>query len=114
MSITTLRTLIAEVMDLRHAADLIEWDERVCMPPGGLAVHGEMSAALRRLAHEKFTSAQVGEALEAARRSVADDDPDATDPRLVAVVARDYARATRVPADFVAEHAAAVSAAQHT
>src|SRR5687768_4741520 len=114
MSITTLRTLIAEVMDLRHAADLIEWDERVCMPPGGLAVHGEMSAALRRLAHEKFTSAQVGDALEAARRSVTSDDPDATDARLVAVVARDYARATQVPADFVAEHAAAVSAAQHT
>ena len=114
MSITTLRTLIGDVMDLRHAADLIEWDERVCMPPGGLAVHSEMSAALRRLAHEKFTSAQVGAALEAARRRVADDDPDATDRRLVAVVARDFARATRVPADFVAEHAAAVSAAQHT
>jgi carboxypeptidase Taq len=31
----------------------------------------------------------------------------------VAVAARDYARATRVPADFVAEHAAVVSTAQH-
>ena len=49
-SIDKLRTLIGEVMDLRHAADLIEWDERVYMPPGGAAVHGEMSAALRRLA----------------------------------------------------------------
>ena len=78
-AVARLRSLIAEVMDLRHAADLIEWDERVCMPPGGLAVHGEMSAALRRLAHEKFTSAQVGDALEAARRGVAADDPDATD-----------------------------------
>jgi carboxypeptidase Taq len=113
-AVARLRSLVAEVMDLRHAADLIEWDERVCMPPGGLAVHGEMSAALRRLAHEKFTSTQVGDALEAARRSVSGDDPDATDPRMVAVVARDYARATRVPADFVAEHAAVVSAAQHT
>jgi carboxypeptidase Taq len=32
---------------------------------------------------------------------------------MVAVVARDFARATRVPGEFVAEHAAAVSAAQH-
>ncbi len=114
MSVDTLRTLIGEVMDLRHAADLIEWDERVCMPPGGQTVHGEMSAALRRLGHEKFTSAQVGDALEAARAAVAGLDQDSTDARMVAVVGRDYARATRVPADFVAEHAAAVSAAQHT
>ena len=61
-SIDKLRTLIGEVMDLRHAADLIEWDERVYMPPGGVTVHGEMSAALRRLAHEKFTSREVGDA----------------------------------------------------
>src|SRR5687767_12152728 len=101
-------------MDLRHSADLIEWDERVYMPPGGVTVHGEMSAALRRLAHEKFTSAAVGDALEAARQGIASEDPDSTAARMVAVVARDYARATRVPAEFVAEHAAVVSAAQHT
>src|SRR6187401_2766093 len=98
-------------MDLRHAADLIEWDERVYMPPGGAAVHGEMSAALRRLAHEKFTSAEVGDALGAARRHIASDDPDTDAARMVAVTARDYDKATRVPADFVAEHATAVSAA---
>lgn len=113
MSIDRLRSLIGDVMDLRHAADLIEWDERVCMPPGGLAVHGEMSAALRRLAHEKFASTQVGDALAAATQSVAGEDPDSTNARMVSVLARDYARATRVPADFVAEHAAAVSAGQH-
>lgn len=112
-AIDRLRTLIAEVMDLRHSADLIEWDERVYMPPGGAAVHGEMSAALRRLAHEKFTSAEVGKALDDARRDIAGEDPDSTPARMVAVVARDYARATRVPADFVAEHAAVISAAQH-
>jgi carboxypeptidase Taq len=112
-AIERLRTLIAEVMDLRHSADLVEWDERVYMPPGGVTVHGEMSAALRRLAHEKFTSSEVGKALDAARAEIAGEEPDATPARMVAVVARDYARATRVPADFVAEHAAAVSAAQH-
>ena len=112
--IDKLRTLIGGVMDLRHAADLIEWDERVYMPPGGVTVHGEMSASLRRLAHETFTSREVGDALEAARRDVAADEADSTAARMVRVVARDYARATLVPADFVAEHAAAISAAQHT
>ena len=31
---------LRDVADLRHAADLLEWDERVCMPPGGGPVHG--------------------------------------------------------------------------
>jgi len=55
----------------------------------------------------------VGDALEAARQGIANEDPDSNAARMVAVVARDYARATRVPAEFVAEHAAVVSAAQH-
>jgi len=45
-----LKSLLAEVADLRHAGDLLEWDERVCMPNGGASVHGEMLATLRRLA----------------------------------------------------------------
>ena len=108
-----LNTLIGEIVDLRHAADLVEWDERVYMPSGGVAVHGEMSATLRRLAHEKFTSAAVGAAIESAQRHVAGEDPHSDAARMVAVTARDFDKATRVPADFVAEHATAVSAAQH-
>jgi carboxypeptidase Taq len=108
-----LATLVGQVMDLKHAADLVEWDERVYMPAGGAPVHGEMSATLRRLAHEAFTSAEVGAAIDAARRQVADEDPDSNAARTVAVTARDYDKATKVPADFVAEHALAVSAAQH-
>ena len=37
---------LQEVTDLRHAGDLIEWDERVCMPDGGAPVHGEMLATI--------------------------------------------------------------------
>jgi carboxypeptidase Taq len=109
-----LETLIGEVMDLKHAADLIEWDERVYMPNGGAPVHGEMAATLRRLAHETFTSSQVGDAIAAAQAGLAADDPDSDAARMVAVTARDYEKATKVPAAFVAEHATVVSAAQHT
>ena len=108
-----LREALAEVADIRHAADLIEWDERVYMPEGGAPVHGEMSGTLRRMAHEKFISDAVGEALEKARRHVGTLDPASDDVRLVAVTARDFEKARNVPADFVAEHAHVVSAAQH-
>ena len=100
-------------MDLRHAADLVEWDERVYMPDGGVTVHGEMSATLRRLAHEKFTAREVGAAIEAGARQAAGEDPDSDAVRRVRIAARDYDKATRVPADFVAEHATVVSTAQH-
>ena len=101
-------------MDLKHAADLIEWDERVYMPSNGVTVHGEMSATLRRLAHEKFTSAALGDAIDAARNETSAQDPDSDTARMVAVTARDYDKATRVPAEFVAEQASTVSASQHT
>lgn len=108
-----LNAKVADVVDLKHAADLIEWDERVYMPPQSVTVHGEMSATLRRLAHEKFTAPEVGALIEKARREIAGEPADSAAARLVAVTGRDYDKATRVPADFVAEHAATVSTAQH-
>jgi carboxypeptidase Taq len=106
-----LKLLHAEVADLRHAADLLEWDERVCMPAGGTSTHGEMLATLRRIAHERFTSPEVGDAIETARAEAQRLNDDATQ-RLVAVTARDYEKAIKVPASFVAEYAQAVSAGQ--
>ena len=101
-------------MDLKHAADLIEWDERVYMPDGGASTHGEMAATLRRLAHEQFTSTAVRDALDAARAAVASHPSDSDAARTVAVTMRDFEKATRVPPEFVAEHARVVSAAQQT
>jgi carboxypeptidase Taq len=108
-----LNALVAESVDLRHAADLIEWDERVYMPPGGAPVHAEMAATLRRLSHEQFTSARLADALTAAEVATRAADADTDVARIVAVTRRDFDKATKVPAAFVAEHARAVSAAQH-
>jgi carboxypeptidase Taq len=109
----TLKAMLAEAADLKHAADLTEWDERVYMPDGGVTTHGEMQGTLRRLAHEKFTSGLLGDALEGAKREVAVLDPWSDEARLVAVTARDYAKARNVPPEFVEEQAQVVSAAQH-
>ena len=111
-ALDTLSERIREVVDLRHAADLVEWDERVVMPAGGAPTHAEMQATVRRLAHEKFTTAEVGDLLGQAKDQLGGTDPDGRDARLVAVTARDYRKATQVPAAYVAEHAQVVSAAQ--
>jgi carboxypeptidase Taq len=113
--VSTLKTLLDDAIALRQAADLVEWDERVCMPAGGAEVHGAMQATLRRLAHEKFTSDEVGRLVEELSGEVAADPAgaDSDTYRLVTVTARDFRKATRVPPAFVAEHARVVSAAQH-
>jgi carboxypeptidase Taq len=110
-AIARLNTLVGDIVDLRHAASLIGWDERVSMPPGGVAVHGGMAATIQRIAHEKFTSVQLGSALQDAAREVESLPPDSEAARLVKVTTRDYERAVRVPSEFVAEHAHASSAA---
>ena len=112
-ALNRLQALVAESVDLRHAADVIEWDERVYMPPGGAPVHGEMSATLRRLAHEKLTSTAVGEALAEAEARLGEAYVDSDAVRTIAVTRRDFDKATKVPAEFVAEHARVISAAQH-
>ena len=111
-ALTRLNTLIGEVVDLHHAASLLEWDEQVYMPPGGAETHGAMVATIRKVAHEKFTAAAIGEALEDIRRDGAEAAHPDTE-RLVAVTAHEYDKALRVPPDFVAEQAQVVSAAQH-
>ena len=107
-----LAALVCDAIDLRHAADLVEWDERVYMPPGGAPVHGEMQATLRRLSHETFTSSTMGDALAAAEQETRAADPDSDEARTVAGTRRDFDKATKVPGAFVAEQARVVSAAQ--
>ncbi len=110
-ALARLNALVGEVVDLRNAASLIGWDERVSMPPGGVTVHGDMAATVQRIAHEKFTSAELGHALDAAAREVESLPPDSGPKRLVQVTSHDYERAVRVPSEYVEEHAHVASAA---
>lgn len=110
-AIARLNALVGDVVDLRNAASLVGWDERVSMPPGGVAVHGDMAATIQRIAHEKLTSAELGGALEDAARDVESMPPDSEPARLVRVTAHDYDRAVRVPSEYVEEHARVASAA---
>jgi carboxypeptidase Taq len=111
--LSRLQLAIGEVVDLQRAAALLEWDEQVYMPPGGAPVHGDMVATIRKTAHQKLTSDEVGRLLEELEPGLAALAPDSDERRLIAVTARDYHKAVRVPSDFVAEQAQAISAAQH-
>jgi carboxypeptidase Taq len=111
-SLDRLNAVMAEVMDLRHAASLMSWDEQVLMPRGAGAGRSLAAATVRKMAHEKFTSAEVGDLLAAERARLGRRDPSSEIGRLLAVTARDYEKATRVPATYVAEHAQVTSVAR--
>src|SRR5262245_18455562 len=112
-TLNSLDAIIGEIMDLQHAALLLEWDEMVYRPPCGATPHGHSVATIRKLAHERLISDQVGELLTRLRSEAAGLEPTSDAARNIAMTARDYDKARRVPPEFVAEQARAVSAAQH-
>ena len=72
------------------------------MPSGGAAARGRQTATLRRLAHEQFVDPALGrlvDELQPHAESLAPDDDNAS---LIHVVRRDFEKAIKVTADYVA------------
>jgi carboxypeptidase Taq len=59
-----LRQRLAEIADLGKTMALLSWDQHVLMPPRGAAIRAEQMATVGRIAHEKFTSAEVGKLID--------------------------------------------------
>ena len=62
----TLAAHVAEINDLLTTLNLLTWDARVVMPPGGSATRGKQMATLGKLARERLLSAELRRALEEA------------------------------------------------
>lgn len=98
--LSDLKHRLAEIYDLNAAGSVLTWDEATYMPNGGAVARGRQIAMLRRLAHERFTDPTLGRLLDRAdRRS---DNLPADDASLIRVVRRDYEKAIRIPAEYVA------------
>ena len=107
-----LRDLLGGVFDLRAASAVLEWDQQVNMPSGGAANRAAQLSTIGRLAHEKFISNEVSQALDGARGEAASLDPDSDEARLVRKVEKDLTKALKVPAEFVGEFARVSALAQ--
>ena len=98
-----LKTRLMEVNDLQSANALLVWDQETYMPPGGAAARARQCATLSRLAHEKFTDPEIGRLLDALRPYEESLPYDSDEASLIRVTRREYERAIKVPADFVAQ-----------
>lgn len=104
-----LKERVGEVIDLRAAIALLQWDQEVNMPPKAAEARGRQLATLSAIAHERFTSADMGALVAEAASEAKTLDYDAR--RLVEETAHDYEKATRLPTAFVEKLAGAESAA---
>ncbi|MFN8586894.1 MAG: carboxypeptidase M32 [Candidatus Eisenbacteria bacterium] len=102
-SLNALKQVLFEVFDLKHAAALLGWDQATYMPPGGADARGRQLALLSRLAHERFTSAEVGRLIEAAERETASLSYDSDEAAIVRVARREFEQSVRIPAALIAE-----------
>ena len=104
-----LKNRLSEIHDLRKAAQLLIWDQETMMPPKGAAVRAEQLATLSRIAHERFTDAEIGRLLEDLRPYEERLSAESDAASLIRVTRRDYEKATRVPPDLAAEITRAAS-----
>ena len=107
-----LKEILGEVADLNAVGSLLGWDQQTYMPRGGAEVRGYQLATIGKIAHQKFTSEQVGELLEELKPAVAEMDPDSDEARLVKVTTRLYEKKVKVPTEWVMEFAQVTTAAQ--
>jgi carboxypeptidase Taq len=100
-----MKTLLAEIADLYYASSLLNWDQQTYMPPGAAEGRGQALGTIDSLAHNKFTSPEMGALLEALEPLATQLDPDSDDARLIRVTARQFHKRTHVPTEWIAAEA---------
>ncbi len=107
-----LKNRLAEIHDLNKVGWVLGWDQQTMMPPRGAAVRAEQMATLQKVAHEKFTSPEIGRLLDDLRSYEESLSYDSDEASLIRVARRDYDKAKRVPSELRAEMTRAASTAR--
>lgn len=105
-----LKANLKDVTNLQNASALLGWDQQTYMPPGGAAARAEQTATLDKLAHELFTTDEIGTLL--ADLSGAGFAYDSDDAALLRVAQREYDKARKLPPNLVEEMSRTFSLAQ--
>ena len=109
--LAALKQRLLEISDLNYASAVLGWDQATYMPPGGAAgARAPDGAAARRLAHERSVDPELGRLIDALTPYGEQLPYDSDDAELIRVARRDFEKAIRVPADYVARASAHGSA----
>ncbi len=111
--LSQLKTILVEISDLSSASSLLGWDQQVNMPSGGAQARGHQMGTLQRLAHQRWTSDELGQLLADLEPQVAQLPPDSDDARLFKVASRLRKKRVKVPPEWVVEFAQATAVSHH-
>ena len=105
-----LEDRLREISDLGAASALFGWDQATYMPTGGAAARARQGATLNRLAHEKSVDPALGKLLDQLDGYGESLPYELDAASLIRVARRDFEKAIKVPADYVARASAFSSA----
>lgn len=104
-NLNALKARMADIVNIGYAASVLSWDQQTYMPPGAAHARASQLATLSKLGHEMFIADETARLIEAAATDVAGMEQDSDEASIVRVTQEDYERATKLPADWVAEFA---------
>lgn len=104
-----LKERTTDILNLRYANAVLEWDQQTYMPEGAAEARASQLATLSKLAHEMLISDETGRLIEAAEQEVGSEDSLEAD--IVRITRRDFDKANKLPASFVAEFASVTALA---
>ena len=110
LRLAELKRRLQEASDIASACAVLGWDQATYMPKGGAPARARQGATLSRLVHERFTDPALGKLLDGLARYAEGLPDDADDSCLIRVVRREYDKAVKVPAEFVARRSEVASA----
>ncbi len=96
---------IARLNDILNVLNVLKWDSRTQMPPGGSETRGCQLATLSSLARDHFTGDTTARLLDAAEVEVAGEDPDSYRVRAVQQTRQYYEIVRRIPTDLLSRRA---------
>lgn len=105
-ALTDLLAFQRQTEALSSVAERLGWDQETVMPRGAAEQRAEEMGAMEEVLHERRTDPRIAEWLDAA------DPQTPADRRAVALIARDHARSSRIPARLASELARLTSLAQ--
>jgi len=108
--LAALENRLREISDLGAASALFGWDQATYMPSGGAAARARQGATLNRLAHQKSVDPALGKLLDQLHAFGEGLPYDSDAASLIRVARRDFEKAIKVPADYVARASAFGSA----
>ncbi len=98
-----LRAKLVELANIGGASAVLGWDQQVYMPHKGNLARGMQMSTLSGIAHERFTSKEMGNLINKLREDANYQKLDENDKAIVDIINHDYERATKLPQDFVIE-----------